>query len=33
VAIEKMRSQLPTLSSVQREGVVRSAVESFRMAG
>jgi hypothetical protein len=33
VAIEKMRSQLPTLSRVQREGVVRSAAESFRMAG
>lgn len=33
VAIEKTREQLKTLSRVQREGVVRSAVESFRMAG
>jgi hypothetical protein len=32
-AIEKVQGQLVTLSRVQREGMVRSAVESFRMAG
>lgn len=33
LAIEKMQSQLANLSRVQREGMVRSAVDSFRLAG
>ncbi|HXW07998.1 MAG TPA: hypothetical protein VD833_22400 [Vicinamibacterales bacterium] len=32
-ALEKLRGHLEGISRIQREGVVRSAVESFRMAG